>query len=641
MKINNTTAKPHVIIFLIIAAAAASALCIFLYHYDNKYTAPGAQPIAGSLFISDDELKQTPRRYLWNGWTFYPDVLLDPETYQERPVEKSISVQIGSYNNFAFGNSEKSPHGRGTYALTLFLPETPQTYAIELPIIYSSYKFYVGDDLVLSMGDIYKKRCSGSMQDRLVTFEASGTVRLILAVRDDAGIYSGMIYPPAFGKLLAVNTARAVRFMLSIAGAVTSALFGALSIWLAARSKKSSGTLLLFGLLCFSTALLISYPALHALLALPLQPLQTIELTNVYTLTLLIIILVNKLCSAPQPARTASASICLIMCMSALFYSAAAGMLTQHLAAAFSALAFIFRAAAAAYLLLIIILFYKNSRSDASVLLYAVIFYAVIFVWSCILTDYEPVMSAWFQEWGSIFLSSALGITLWLDIIRKYRSSLTAAEELRQMQRQLEMQQAHYAQIAEQIEQSRRQRHDFRHHLRTIASLSDDSSAQLEYIRQIADVDISQRMESYCTYPAVDALLYYYATAAKKHDTETSIKIEIPQDIKLPTVQLCAISGNLLENALEACQRQESGRRYISLRMKWQFSRIYIVVENSFSGSIQRHGSAFMSSKRCGEGNGTESVRNMAEALGGSAEFRYKDGRFTAIVIISAAPAQQ
>lgn len=621
---------------LVITVIAASSLCLFLYHNDNKYTAPGAQPIAGTLFISETDMTQTLRRYLWNGWYFYPDVMLTPETYDERPSEKSVSVRIGSYNNFAFGNSRKSTHGCGTYVLTLQLPETPHTYAVELPVIYSSFKFYTGNDLALSMGDTDGEKSSGVLQDRLVTFEASGTVRLMLAVRDDTGIYSGMIYPPAFGELLAVNTARAVRFMLSVAAVITSFLFSLLALWLALRNRHDSRTLRLFCMLCLSTAFFVAYPALHSILSLPVQPWQTAELTNGYILTSLIISLHNILCGVPRPARKLSEAICIIMCIIALLYSAGAASLTQPFVAGFSALTFIFRAGTAAYLLMITVVFYRNIRFDASMLLYAVVFYAVVFIWSCILPDYEPVMSSWFQEWGSMVLTAALGITLWLDVVRKYRLSLTAGEELRQMKRQLEIQQAHYSQIAEHVEQSRRQRHDFRQHLRAIASLSGDSAEQLKYIQKIADVNISQRMESYCHDKAVDALLYYYVTAAKKDGVNMTVKIEIPENITLPAVQLCTIAGNLLENALEACQRQTSATadRYISIHMKWQFSKLYLVTENSFDGDIRCQRDSFISLKHDGLGTGTESVRSIAKQLGGTVEFRVEKERFTAIVIV-------
>ena len=40
-----------------------------------------------------------------------------------------------------------TPHGCGTYALTLDLPETPAQYGLELPEIYSAYRLYLNGNL--------------------------------------------------------------------------------------------------------------------------------------------------------------------------------------------------------------------------------------------------------------------------------------------------------------------------------------------------------------------------------------------------------------------------------------------------------------------------------------------------------------
>lgn len=64
---------------------AASAFCLLLYHYDNKYTQSAPQAIAGTLFVSEDDLAAYPVRSLWNGWNFYPDVLLSPKTAIKAP----------------------------------------------------------------------------------------------------------------------------------------------------------------------------------------------------------------------------------------------------------------------------------------------------------------------------------------------------------------------------------------------------------------------------------------------------------------------------------------------------------------------------------------------------------------------------
>ena len=285
---------------------AASAFCLLLYHYDNKYTQSAPQAIAGTLFVSEDDLAAYPVRSLWNGWNFYPDVLLSPKTCENRDKSTVRSVQIGAYSNFAFGSTERTPHGCGTYMLTLLLPETPRQYLIELPEIFSAYRFYIDDELVLSAGETNAEQYRSWLQNRAVSFEGSGTVRLLLAVRDESWIYSGMTYPPAFGTALGVNTQRAVRVCISAAMLTLMLLFASFALWLCLGSMRCPPNSRLFLLLSLSAAVLLSGPVVHALKALPVQPWYTIELVSGYLTTLLIVLLHGRICALPNAVRKAA-----------------------------------------------------------------------------------------------------------------------------------------------------------------------------------------------------------------------------------------------------------------------------------------------------------------------------------------------
>ena len=245
---------------------AASSLSLALYHWDNKYTHPGNQSIAGVLFVEESDWQNTPLRFLWNGWLFYPDRLLTPADMQDLDTSQLFSLIIGEHNSFTFTSHTHDPQGCGTYLLTLQLPETPHTYAIELPEIFSAYRFYVNDALLLQQGNPDAADYEPVLQNHMLTFTASGTTRLMLAVRNEDYIYSGLVYPPAFGEQDAVYHLQNMRLFICAITITATLLFALLALWVALTTHRRHYNTELFFLLCLCIAIFISYSVTHSFL---------------------------------------------------------------------------------------------------------------------------------------------------------------------------------------------------------------------------------------------------------------------------------------------------------------------------------------------------------------------------------------
>ena len=107
--------------------------------------------------------------------------------------------------------------------------------------------------------------------------------------------------------------------------------------------------------------------------------------------------------------------------------------------------------------------------------------------------------------------------------------------------------------------------------------------------------------------------------------------MEMDSDIES---DLCVVVGNLMENAVEACERMPEGRRFIRVNSGLEHGILTLTVDNSFSGKIRKQGGAFLSSKRPGEGTGISSVVAVAKKHGGNAWFEEKEVVFQASVYV-------
>ncbi|SMP71699.1 ATP-binding protein [Anoxynatronum buryatiense] len=595
----------------------SSALFVTLYRVDNKYTTTAPQAINGVLYVSENDWTDTPIRYLRDGWRYYPDRLLTPESLPLQG-DSYFHLSIGEKTTFALGSPHRSPRGSGSYAMTLHLPETVQTYALELPEVYAAYRFYVNDQLRLTMGQPDPEVYEDQTQCRIITFEASGKVTLLLAATNHSWIYSGLVYPPAFGDPLHVTTLRGLRFGLSLILMTVMGLLAAFSLYLAVRIRRRNHVWLFF-MLCLATAMLTSYPVVHGILPLPVQPWYTLELVSGYLVTLLVILLHNRICQTGSRARLVSSWAAGLVCVLALVYGLGASYLSLPLMQGFSGLVQAFKWLTAGYLLFTAALAVGRQTKSASVLFYADSFYASALIWDRLLPHYEPIVGGWFQEWGSLSLVLAIGVVMGYEVMMGYRHSLVYAEEQRQMKRQLAMQVAHLQQVNQKVEESARLRHDFRHHLRTLMTLAREghSHALESYLQGITEVSEGIHIDRLTENIELDALVQYYRHLAQSAGIQFQSRLSLPAVLTFPIVDLCGLLGNLLENAVEACQRQQTGDKIIFIAGRIRDQQLELVVDNTFEGEIRTFGGKYLSSKRNEVGLGIASVLETVERYAG------------------------
>ena len=602
---------------LILAIVLSSALFFALYYFDNKYTHKASQAINGVLYLSKEDLSNTPIRYLRDGWRYYKDRLLTPETLRGQGDNYQY-LSIGEKTNFAMGDSRRSPHGSASYVMTLYLPEEEETYALELPEIYSSYRFYVNEKLKMQMGEPDIKAYQDRTHCRIITFEASGKVTLLLAVSDFSWVYSGLVYPPAFGEPLNLSRSRGLRMGICLILVTVTLLLAILTFYVAIQTRNKNNVWIFF-LLCLATAVFISYSVIHGFLSLPIQPWYAIQLISGYVVTLLVILLHNDICHAKKNIQILGNSIVGVSCVFAMLYGGFGGHLTLPIMEAYSNMVFIIKLFTAVYLLFTSFVAVCRNVEKATVLFYADIVYACAFVWDRILPNYEPILMGWFQEWGSLSLVIAIGVVLWAHVATGYQHSLVYAEEQRQMKRQLTMQVEHLRQMNQKVEESAKLRHDFRHHLRTLMTLLEEGHREElgNYIRGITQINEGTRLGRITDNIELDALVQYYSNLAQSKGIQFRSRIQLPQVLDFPIVELCGLLGNLLENAVEACQRQQSEKKMIFIAGRLQDNQLEFVLDNSFDGELKTKGGKYLSSKRSGFGIGIASVIETVERYGG------------------------
>ena len=226
--------------------------------------------------------------------------------------------------------------------------------------------------------------------------------------------------------------------------------------------------------------------------------------------------------------------------------------------------------------------------------------------------------------------------------IQQLKEQLETNTRNQAMERLLQIQHDQYSMLQARIAENRRARHDFRQHLRVIqdcvkrGDLEDLKSYLAEYEKQFPS--LSDHI--YCNSYAVNAILAFYADKAENHNIRLDVKIQMSDTPVIPETEFCVLLGNLLENALDACQtgRSESKTSQPFIRVcaiQIGTSTLSITVDNTSVFKPTWINEKLVSTKAAGSGIGTESIRMIAEQYRGDARFEWKDGVFYASVMLN------
>jgi sensor histidine kinase regulating citrate/malate metabolism len=121
---------------------------------------------------------------------------------------------------------------------------------------------------------------------------------------------------------------------------------------------------------------------------------------------------------------------------------------------------------------------------------------------------------------------------------------------------------------------------------------------------------------------------------ADKMGIVVDLKIILPPRLVLSDVDLCALVGNLMDNALEYCSKCKNGEIIVTLCQKQGY--FLIKIENSITKSVFQDNPHLHTIKKdkTVHGLGIRIVKEIAVRYGGEVVFQEKQGKFLAQVLV-------
>ena len=183
-------------------------------------------------------------------------------------------------------------------------------------------------------------------------------------------------------------------------------------------------------------------------------------------------------------------------------------------------------------------------------------------------------------------------------------------------------------------------RHDYHNHLQAMkAYVEMDQQEQLKSYLQLLEEDldqVNQLIESGNVH--LDAILNSKISLAIVKGIQVDYSASCPEVLAVSNIDLCALLGNLLDNAVEACEKQMSEnsleqpfmRIYIGIFKK----QLYLSVTNSTNETIRKLDSDYISKKRGNHGHGLKRIHLVVEKYEGYLNQQNEPGVFVTEILL-------
>ena len=201
------------------------------------------------------------------------------------------------------------------------------------------------------------------------------------------------------------------------------------------------------------------------------------------------------------------------------------------------------------------------------------------------------------------------------------------------------LQKQHYEHMLLQYEELRKFRHDVKNHMLALNSMctSEDNSQIKKYLSQLTNEVSSKKPVEYTGNRELDAVIAPFVLEAESKNIKVQFKGRVSDNVAIDMFDMCTIISNLLNNAIEACEKIQEDKRIIEFEIAGYNSQIFISVSNSYDmESIINQKQKFITTKedKLNHGIGLENLRKTVKKYDGDMRISQENERFIVTINI-------
>ena len=228
----------------------------------------------------------------------------------------------------------------------------------------------------------------------------------------------------------------------------------------------------------------------------------------------------------------------------------------------------------------------------------------------------------------------AITVTIYIVIEMKKENEERIKEK--QAYNRLETKNDYYEKVEESQNQIRRLYHDMNNHLYNIQMMNKSSEDASDYIVSLQNELKEARKTRVSGNSLFDIIVDEKMNICKNKGIEFDIDVDSKNTGFIKNIDMSSILANILDNAIEACDKMTSNKKYIKLTSMWADDMFVIICENSKENEVKKIGDRFITDKlnKSEHGIGIKSVEKSVKNYDGNMMIFCDDSLFKVKIMI-------
>ena len=157
-----------------------------------------------------------------------------------------------------------------------------------------------------------------------------------------------------------------------------------------------------------------------------------------------------------------------------------------------------------------------------------------------------------------------------------------------------------------------------------------------EYLNELSRDMLDYNYQIWTGNHMLDMILNQKEKEAEKQKTQMQISTEVFTTLPFSDREIISLFGNLLDNAIEACEKLEEEKRMVKIEVRKHHSMFMLIVENSCEAHAQVRKGIFRTTKKDDRmhGYGIHNVRKTVKNHGGQFQYGSRGENFYVKILI-------